>query len=168
MFARHSNVLNNDQVKNVVWAKRSRKDYHKPVTCSVCRKVFRNDNLKRHMIAKHKDVLNAVEQHRDASKADAKKSVTEDKILHESYEQKVTSATACAMLLVTNTLHTAFTHIHDETVTLLKTNGDLDASERTANLLLPIKKKLIDANDNEIKQVANVLIRARDNNAMTI
>ena len=73
MFARHSNVLNNDQVKNVVWAKRSRKDYHKPVTCSVCRKVFRNDNLKRHMIAKHKDVLNAVEQHRDAPKADAKK-----------------------------------------------------------------------------------------------
>ena len=166
MISKHSRVLNSNQIKKVNWDARPYKDYHKPVTCSVCRKVFRSNYLKKHMIAKHKDVLNAVEQHRDASKADAKKS--EDKTFHESYEQKVTSATACAMLLVTNTLHTAFTHIHDETVALLKTNGDPDASERTANLLLPIKKKLVDANDNEIKQVANSLIRARDNNAIEI
>ena len=38
----------------------TKKDYHIDVMCNVCGKVMRNDNLKRHMDAKHAKTLNSI------------------------------------------------------------------------------------------------------------
>ena len=149
MIAKHLEIVNNGQVKKVIWDTRSRKGYHKSVSCGVCGKVTRDDYLKRHIMAKHKDVLNT---------ADAVKKQSNEKMSYNSYERKVTSSTTCAMKTVTNTLHWAFKHIHDETATFLEGEGIADASERTENVLAPVEEKLNDMLEQEINRVANLLI----------
>ena len=38
----------------------TKKDYHIDVMCNVCEKIMRDDNLKRHVNAKHAKTLNSI------------------------------------------------------------------------------------------------------------
>ena len=113
MIRKHSTILNSNRVKKVVCDERPLKDYRKSVACSVCCKVIRSDYLKKPMATKHKIVLNTA----DAVKKQLKTNV---KMSYNSYECTVTSYTTYAMRTVTNTLHWALEHIHDETLTFLE------------------------------------------------
>ena len=75
-----------------------------------------------------------------------------------SFDRKVSTSAECAIKTVTNTLNWAFKHIHDETVTFLKSKGYGDDSERTTNLLAPVEEKLNTIVEQEINRVANLLI----------
>ena len=162
MISKHSRVLNSNQLKKVIWDARPYKDYHKSTACSVCGKVMRDDNIKRHMNARHKDVLSTT----DAVK---KQSTTNGKTIFNVYDQKVASATSCALTTVTSALHWAFKHIHDETVTILERNGERDASKRTTSLLMPIEEQLTIKLNNDINRVANLLIlRASNDDTLSI
>ena len=39
----------------------SKKNYNKSTMCRVCGRVMRSDNLKKHMISKHKDDCNSIQ-----------------------------------------------------------------------------------------------------------
>ena len=151
MIAKHSGTLNSNLVKKVIRDARSYKDYHKSTACSVCGKVMRSDYLKKHMIAKHKHVLRT-------TGAVKKQSIPNGKTSSSAYDRKVNSSTSCALATVTSALHWAFKHVHDETVTLLKRNGERDASKRITNLLVPVEEELANMIDQELFRVANVLI----------
>ena len=123
---------------------------------------MRDDNIKRHMNARHKDVLSTT----DAVK---KQSTTNGKTIFNVYDQKVASATSCALTTVTSALHWAFKHIHDETVTILERNGERDASKRITSLLMPIEEQLTIKLNNDINRVANLLIlRASNDDTLSI
>ena len=112
------------------------------------------------MAKKHKDVLSTA----DAVK---KQSTTNGKTIFNVYDQKVTSATSCALTTVTSALHWAFKNIHDETVTILERNGERDASKRITSLLVPIEEQLTIKLDNDINRVANLLILRASNGDTT-
>ena len=86
MISKHSEILNNNQVKKVIWGARPYKDYHKSTAFSMCWNVRHDDNIKRLMNARHKDILSTA----DAVK---KQSTTNGKTIFNVYDQKVTSAT---------------------------------------------------------------------------
>ena len=94
---------------------------------------MRDDNMKRHMNARQKDVLSTA----DAVK---KQSTTNGKMRFNVYDRKGTSAMSCALTTVTSALRWAFKHIHDETVTILERNEERDASKRITSLLVPIEE----------------------------
>ena len=121
---------------------------------------MRDDNIKRHMNARHKDVLSTVG-------AVKKQSTTNGKTIFNVYDQKTTNATSCALTTVTSALRWAFKHIHDETVTILERNGERDASRRITSLLMPIEKQLTIKLDNDINRVANLLILRASNDDTT-
>ena len=130
---------------------------------------MRSDYLKKHITAKHNDVLNTAEHQMKPSDAYAIKPATNKKILYKSYVRKVTAATLCALTTVTSALHSAFKHVHDETVTFLESNGERKASKRITNLLVPIEEQLANMLDQEFNSVANVLIlRPTDAESTTI
>ena len=158
MIRKHSAILNNNQVKKVVWDERPLKDYHKSVSCSVCKKTMRSDHLKRHITAKHNDVLNTTEHQMKPSDVFTCKPATSGKVYCKSYDRKVTNATSFALTTVTSALHWAFKHVHDETVTFLERSGERDASKRITNLLVPVEEYLANMADEELFRIANVLI----------
>ena len=69
------------------------------------------------------------------------------------------SSTECAMKTMTNTLHWAFNHIHDETTQFLEKIGIVDASGRVTNVLSPIEEKIAMDRQQKIWQAADELER---------
>ena len=151
LIRKHPGVLNSNQVKKVIWGTQCRIDHHNLVSCSLCKKTMRSDYLKKHMTAKHNDVLNTAEQQMKPSDAYAYKSATNGKMLYNLHDRKVTAATSCALTTVTSAFF-------DEAVTFLESNGQCNASKRITNLLVPIEEQLANMLDQEFNRVANVLI----------
>ena len=132
------------------------KNYHKQVSCSVCGMTTRDDHVKRHMSAKHveaplsvrvkptamkKCVIRSMKRKRAPKLPDTVSGFV-GKSSSKPEEVKVMFSTACAMKTVTDTLHWAFKHIHDETASIFGMKGIDDASERVTNVLAPIEEQI--------------------------
>ena len=149
------------------------------IACKVCGKIMREDNLRRHMNTKHakattkrvgklsarrkptamkKSLIRSMKRKR-ASKFPDSSNDFGGKYPSKFEEVRMMSSTECAMKTMTNTLHGAFKHIHDETAQFLEKIGIVDASGRVTNVLAPIEEKIAMDLQQKIWQAAAELER---------
>lgn len=138
---------------------------HKAKTCKVCGKDVRDDHLSRHMKAKHakptamKKNMIWLMKREHAPKLSNSTNEFSGKSPSQPEEVRVMYSTACAMKTVTDALHWAFKHVHDETAPLFEMKGLADASGRVTSVLAPIEEKIATALQQDIFRAANELKR---------